>query len=63
MITYNELQAATGESMVNLRQLAHIGQLPEPDGRIGISPYWKDDNPTIAAFIASRRAAKQEASK
>lgn len=63
MITYKELQAATGETMVNLRQLAHIGQLPEPDGRIGISPYWNDNNPKIAEFIASRTAAKTEAAK
>lgn len=52
--TYKTLQAATGESMTNLRQLAHTGALPEPDGRIGISPYWNADNPGILAFLQER---------
>ncbi len=58
MHTYKTLQAATGESMTNLRQLVHIGRLPEPDGRIGISPYWNQDNPGVLAFLAARAAAK-----
>jgi hypothetical protein len=61
--TSKTLQAATGISMTNLRQLQHTGALPEPDGRIGISPYWNESNPRILAFIAERGAAKAEASK
>jgi hypothetical protein len=35
----------------------HIGKLPEPDGRIGISPYWNAGNPKVLAFIANHKAA------
>lgn len=59
--TYKTLQAATGESLTNLRQLSFTGHLPEPDGRIGISPYWNENNPKIQEFIRERTAAKQGA--
>jgi hypothetical protein len=52
MLTYKDLEAATGISYTNLRQMAHIGKLPEPDGRIGISPYWLPSNPKMQAFLA-----------
>jgi hypothetical protein len=57
MHTYKTLHAETGESFTNLRQLVHIGKLPEPDGRIGISPYWNAGNPKVLAFIANHKAA------
>lgn len=51
MLTYKDLEAMTGLSHTNLRQMAHIGKLPEADGRIGISPYWLPSNPKIQAFL------------
>lgn len=63
MLTYKELQALTGESHTNLRQLAFTKVIPEPDGRIGISPYWNDTNPGIITFLANHKAAKRHASE
>lgn len=51
METYKTLQAKTGLSNLSLRQYAHLGHLPEPDGRVGISPYWNDNNPKVISFI------------
>lgn len=59
MHTYKSLQAETGESHTNLRQLVHTGKLPEPDGRIGISPYWNAGNPKILEFIANHKAPEK----
>lgn len=52
MLTYKDLEAITGLSQVNLRQMRFTGKLPEPDGRIGISPYWLPGNPRMQAFLA-----------
>ena len=55
LLTYKSIAEATGLTENNLRQYAHIGQLPEPDARAGTSPVWFDTNEAVQEFIRTHK--------
>lgn len=40
VLTYANIAALTGLSHENLRGRLSQGRMPEPDGRLGATPYW-----------------------
>lgn len=58
MLTYAELAAEVGVSPSTLRSYASRRQarLPDPDGRVGQSPFWKRS--TVAPWVRQAKAAR-----
>lgn len=58
MLTYADLASEVGVSASTLRSYAARGQgrLPDPDGRVGQSPFWLRS--TVAPWVRQAKAAR-----